>query len=119
VPRPCALEPGRVEHGDARQQQKLDERQQRTEQPREGAEAREQRCAVVHLAQPALAPPQADDRDRIGRHEHGRVRSRDPAPRGPERHVAYEGDGAWNIASGQQIDLNRSRFERAGRTPGV
>ena len=54
VPGPDALEPDRVEHGNARQQQQLDERQVGAEQAGDAAQAREQPRDVVDLADAAL-----------------------------------------------------------------
>ena len=71
--------PTRVEHRDARQQQELDERQVGAEQPGDAAEAGQQPGEVVDLADPALAPPQPHDHDRVGGDEHRHVPSGDPA----------------------------------------
>ena len=80
VPRADALEADPVEHGDACEQQELHEREERAQQPRDAAEAREQPGGVAHLADAALAPPEPGDRDRVGRDEHRHVPAGDPPP---------------------------------------
>jgi hypothetical protein len=97
MPAPHALEADRVQHGNAREQQQLDEREERAEEPGDAPEAREQPREVVDLAQPALAPPQPDDDDRVGGDEHRHVPAGDPAPGAAEGRVACDRDGAWRV----------------------
>ena len=81
VPRRHAVEADRVEHRQAREQQQLDQREVRAEQPGHPPQARQQRRRVVDVAQAALAHPQPDDHDAVGRDQHAEV----PAGEHPSR----------------------------------
>jgi hypothetical protein len=81
----------RLEPGEAREQQQLEQCRIRGEQARDPGEAREDVAGAVDVRDVAAVRPQPDDHGRVPRHDHREDREGDQPPNRPR---AGEGGGA-------------------------